>query len=125
MAIHIKCPKGHPLTAKESNAGKTGKCPICKCAVEIPKQSVLTESAILDILGDPEPTTSVYAMTESLFTTELFEAAAPDMPPVPAAQSFASAPLPPSTKTCANCERDIDSRYHICPHCKTYLVDKL
>jgi hypothetical protein len=124
MAIHIKCPKGHPLTAKESSAGKTGKCPICKCAVAIPKQGPLTESAILDILGDPDPTTSVFAMTESLFAVESQEnppSSADLLSPTPATASSAS----PSTRTCTNCERDIDSRYHICPHCKTYLVDKL
>ena len=122
MAIHIKCPNGHSLTTKESSAGKKGKCPVCKCVIDIPKQSVLTESAVMDILGDPEPTTSVYAMTESLFTaieTQDMPPPSADRPPV------ASVPVSSSTRTCPNCERDIDSRYHICPHCKTYLVDKL
>ena len=119
MAINIKCPKGHSLTAKESSAGKTGKCPVCKCAVAIPKQGSLTESAVLDILGDPEPTTSVYAVTESLFTAVETE----DKPSSSANHPVAApATASPSTKTCANCERDIDSRYHICPHCKTYLA---
>jgi len=122
MAIHIKCPNGHSLTTKESSAGKKGKCPVCKCVIDIPKQSVLTESAVLDILGDPEPTTSVYAMTEALFTAVETQ----DTPqPSGGRPSLAPGMVPSSTKTCANCERDIDSRYQICPHCKTYLVDKL
>jgi len=128
MAISLKCPNGHKLTTKESKAGKKGKCPVCQCIFEIPanpaaKQNVLTESAVLDILGDPDPTTSVFAVTDALFTTELITE---QEKPAPSAENHVVAvPPPPSTRTCANCERDIDSRYHICPHCKTYLVDKL
>jgi len=128
MAISFKCPNGHKLTTNESKAGKKGKCPVCQCVFEIPansavKQNLLTESAVLDILGDPDPTTSVFAVTDALFTTELITE---QEKPSRSTEKFAVAvPPPPSTKTCANCERDIDSRYHICPHCKTYLVDKL
>jgi len=126
MAINIKCPKGHSLTAKESDAGKTGKCPVCKCAVAIPaaKPGALTDSVILDILGDPDPKASLYASTEALFTTGIVaepQKKAPDSKntsPVAASPTFLSA-----TKTCANCERDIDAGYHICPYCQTYLVD--
>ncbi len=117
MAIHIKCPNGHNLTAKESSAGKTGKCPVCKCAVVIPavKQDVLSESAILDILGDPEPRASAYATTATSF-------AAVAQKPSVFGRSVASTTVLPSTKTCANCERDIDVGYHICPYCHTYLT---
>ena len=128
MAIHIKCPKGHSLTAQESDAGKTGKCPVCKCAVAIPavKRDVLTESAVLDILGNPDPKASLYAQTEALFTTELAAETHKKTPGLAGTDSLAALPTPLSgTKTCGNCERDIDTGYHICPHCKTYLVDKL
>ena len=123
MAISIKCPKGHKLTAKESNAGKTGKCPVCKRAVTIPaaKPEVLTESVVLNILGDPDPKASLYAQTEELFTAELLSETQQKKTPL---ASAASSPVPSSSKTCDNCERDIDSRYHICPHCNTYLAMK-
>jgi len=121
MAIHFKCPNGHSLSTKESNAGKTGKCPKCQSAFEVPKQTVLTESAVLDIIGDPEPTTSVHAITESLFSAIDTQ----DKPPTTANKSkVAPASAAASSKTCDNCERDIDSRYQICPFCKTYLADK-
>jgi len=128
MAISLKCPNGHKLTTNESKAGKKGKCPVCQSVFEIPasptaRQNVLTESAVLDILGDPEPAASVFTMTDALFTVELITE---QEKPAPSAEKPAApVPPPPSTKTCANCERDIDSRYQICPHCKTYLVDKL
>ena len=116
MAIHIKCPNGHNLTAKESNAGKSGKCPVCKCPVIIPavKQEVLTESAVLDILGDPEPRAASYSSMASSFAS------------VPQKTNFgrsvASTTVLPTSKTCTNCERDIDIGYHICPYCHTYLT---
>ena len=123
MAIHFRCPNGHNLTAKESSVGKTVKCPKCKSPIVIPKQNVLTESAVLDILGDPDPTTSVFAVKDTLFTAELITEG--EKPPVPTDKPAVFVPPPASTKTCANCERDIDSRYQICPHCHTYLVDQL
>jgi len=128
MAISFKCPKGHKLTADDSKAGKKGKCPTCQSAFEIPtppvtKKDVLTESVILGILGNPEPATSVLAMKDELFAVELITEQ--ETPSPSANKPAVPVPPPPSTKTCANCERDIDSRYHICPHCKTYLVDKL
>ncbi len=119
MVISIQCPNGHKLTAKKTSAGKTGKCPVCKSLVAIPKQSVLTESAVLDILGDPEPTTSVFAVTDALFTAELIS----EQEKPSSSTGWFAAP-PASMKTCANCERDIDSRYQICPHCQTYLLNE-
>lgn len=117
MPIQLKCPNGHHLTAKESNAGKTGKCPVCKAAVSIPvlHQTAITDSAIMSILGDPSmakkpgggttvapPKKNVAVQTKN--TT--------------AGSSISM----PHVKLCPNCEREIDLGYHICPHCHTYIT---
>lgn len=116
MALHLKCPNGHKLTAKDSQAGKTGKCPVCKCSVKIPvpKNGAITESAVLDILGDPETKQDSLPSASSIFS-------ATQQKSIVFGRPIASGSLP-TTKSCPSCERDIDVGYHICPHCKTYLT---
>ncbi len=120
MAIHLKCPNGHHLTAKESNAGRTGKCPVCKTAVQIPdvQSDRLTESAVLDILGTPEPRTGSFSPGTTTLATQ---ATTIQRPATVVSRNINSSALPIS-KICPNCDRDIDVGYHICPHCHTYLT---
>ncbi|MGL6225531.1 MAG: hypothetical protein ACRC10_02775 [Thermoguttaceae bacterium] len=115
MAIHLRCPNGHHLTAKETNAGKVGKCPVCKALVQIEsvRPEVLSESAVLDILGRPEPRT--------MSSARLVPNAIAQRPAATLGQRIVSSTLP-TYKSCPNCERDIDVGYHICPHCHTYLT---
>ena len=116
MPITVSCPNGHQLTAQESNAGKTGKCPICKAAISIPvlHQSEISESAIMHILGNPEP------QSRSRVGTVI---APPKRATVPkAAKSTPSSATLPHIKLCPSCEREIDMGYHICPHCHTYIT---
>ena len=115
MTIILKCPNGHSLKAQETSAGKTGKCPICKCEVHIPqnKRLPVTESAVLGIIGTPEPTASHNAPVVTTLAR------------VSSKTSGTSAiltPTMPSTKACPACEKDIDTGYHICPHCHKYLT---
>lgn len=121
MAIHIKCPNGHGLTAKESNAGKTGKCPVCKAPVKIPVllESHLSDSAILDILGGSGNISGacVSATVTPKVMTKTSTAGAGNGQ----THSTGSATLP-HTKVCPSCEREIDMGYHICPHCHTYIT---
>ncbi|MEX1224428.1 MAG: hypothetical protein WEA31_07760, partial [Pirellulales bacterium] len=34
--IHLKCPRGHALTAPDDKAGKSGKCPECGMRFRVP-----------------------------------------------------------------------------------------
>jgi len=112
----MNCPNGHQLTASESNAGKTGKCPVCKAPVSIPapNQTEISDSAIMNILGTAEP------QNRSRIGTVI-------APPKPAAapraaKSTSSSATLPHIKLCPSCEREIDMGYHICPHCHTYIT---
>ncbi|MDR3198106.1 MAG: formate dehydrogenase accessory protein FdhE [Planctomycetaceae bacterium] len=114
MPIQLKCPNGHHLTAKESNAGKTGKCPVCKAAVTIPvlHQTVISDSAVVNILGDP----AGGAKKDNVGTT-----ISPIKKKNKVVSSSASS-ISPHVRICPNCEREIDMGYHICPHCHTYIT---
>ena len=111
MPIPLTCPNGHHLTAKESNAGKTGKCPVCKAVVNIPvlHQTVISDSAIMNILGDPD-----LAGKGAVGTTVAQQKKAPSR--------TSSTVSMPHTKSCPSCEQEIDMGYHICPHCHTYIT---
>lgn len=113
MAIHLTCPKGHHLTARESNAGKIGKCPVCKAPVTIPTSVSLSESAIMNILGNPDAS-SRHTMAPRPQQQTFAE-------PIPGTVS-AEAKAKPATKKCPSCDREIDIGYHICPHCHMYLT---
>ena len=51
--IKFQCPNGHPLTAPESAAGKSGKCPKCNSPFVVPEPVEL--GLDLDPLDDPLP----------------------------------------------------------------------
>ncbi|MDR3233799.1 MAG: hypothetical protein LBT46_09090 [Planctomycetaceae bacterium] len=115
MPIETYCPNGHHLKTDEANAGKTGKCPVCKADVIIsqppvppPKMSgndkpPVSESAVVRILGDLNVGDSRVGKTVMASRR-----------PEPAAV--------PHLKTCPNCDRDIDPGYQICPHCQKQLA---
>lgn len=122
MPIQIKCPNGHSLTAKESNAGKTGRCPVCKEPVSIPvlHQTVISDSAVIDILGD-----AVASRKTSVGTTIAHGKKVGDK--IVRRESrhgdmSASTATMAHVKLCPSCEREIDMGYHICPHCHTYIT---
>ncbi len=109
MPIQLTCPNGHRLTAKDSNAGKTGKCPVCKAAVTIPAlaESAMTDSSVVRLLG------LTGGATKPGNASGDAAAAAKSRPPLV---------TQPHMKQCPNCERDIELGYHICPYCKTYIT---
>ncbi len=121
MTIQLKCPNGHRLTAHESNAGKSGKCPVCKAAVVIPipvrDETAMTDSAVVRILGLPEtlqkPSTSA---AKAAPATPTKSSNSPD----PAHSSHYMAQ--PNMKHCPSCDREIELGYHICPYCRTYIT---
>ena len=115
MPIQLVCPNGHRLTANEANAGKSGKCPVCKAPVTIPipNRTVADDSDIVvAVLG--ELNAQAVAKARQVGRTVL----APRRQTAAVKDSSESA----RTRTCPNCERDIDLGYHVCPHCHTYLT---
>ncbi len=128
MPIHLKCPNGHHLTAKESNAGKTGKCPVCKASVTIPvlHQTAMTDSAIVRILGVPDAPkqnpAGVVGQTVAPTAGNAVGRKAGQAKAQGESPSHSTMTLP-NVKQCPSCEREIDLGYHICPHCRTYITD--
>jgi RNA polymerase subunit RPABC4/transcription elongation factor Spt4 len=110
MTITVLCPKGHRLVANDVNAGKTGRCPVCKATVSIPlpHTGYLSETAIMGILGSPAP-------KKSNIADDLNEFAAMTGNTAPKVQRH------PHIKLCPSCDREMDTGYHICPHCQTYI----
>jgi len=110
MTITVPCPNGHRLVTNDDNAGKIGRCPVCKATISIPlrRTDFLSETAILSILGTPQPRTNN-------ITDDLGEFVAM------AGHSGVKAPHHSPVKLCPSCDREIDSGYHICPHCQTYI----
>jgi hypothetical protein len=115
MAIIVQCPKGHRLAANESNAGKHGRCPVCKAVVTIPmpNETMLSESTILSILGVGETKRHVkqdvtVSKREGAFS-------------LPGSATVVSDEVKAKTRYCPSCDREIDIGYHICPHCQTYM----
>jgi len=114
MSIQLVCPNGHRLTAKESNAGQSGKCPVCKIAVSIPipNRSVTADSAVVvAVLGE----LNAKSATSQVGRTVL-------APKRQSAVAVREASMQARVRICPNCERDIDLGYHICPHCHAYLT---
>jgi len=111
MTITVHCPNGHRLVANDDNAGKTGRCPVCKATISIPlpHADFLSETAILGILGTP------VSRPQSNIADDLGEFAAM------AGHSGAKPQHHPHLKLCPSCDREIDTGYHICPHCQTYI----
>ena len=110
MSITVHCPKGHHLVANDDYAGKTGKCPSCGAIVNIPlpHTEFLSETAILGILGGAAPKRSNSADDHGDFA-------------LLAGTIAKKVQHDPHVKLCPSCDREIDTGYHICPHCHTYI----
>lgn len=104
MSIEVVCANGHTLKVKDSLAGKTGLCPVCKVRVRVPDPTKgLSEDEILTILA-----------SESAESEGLREYHNPD-------GAAEVAPTPPK-KICPKCQREILAATHICPYCRTYIA---
>ncbi len=118
MSIEVVCQNGHALKVKNSLAGKTGVCPVCKVKVKIPGaaapvppggSSELTEDAILDMIGPYEPDQA------------RIQAPIEEEKPARKTSGREGGPVPPK-KTCLKCNAEIPAGTHICPVCRTYLT---
>jgi hypothetical protein len=114
MSIELKCPQGHRLKLKDSMAGMTGRCPLCKSLVHVPKPQpqpqALSEEAILDFLG-PSPDLTDKSITDTIH----------DFGDSVIMRGSAIHHTP--HKICAKCNREMPMAMHICPHCHTYSPD--
>ena len=124
MSIKVTCPNGHRLSAKDSRAGTTGRCPACGATVKIPtlENMAITESSILRLLdvGDgaqvvppPDP---------------IMEGTVPDMSQGMGTGTGKGTGTPKkpakATQICPQCDWEIDAEYKICPNCRYYLIGK-
>jgi hypothetical protein len=104
MAIVVVCPNGHSLKVKTALAGRTGRCPVCKALVKVPSPPTekLSEDAILNIIGSPNPRQDAEKKPQA----------------VAAVKSETEKPK----KSCSRCNREIPVQTHICPYCHTYIA---
>ena len=114
MPIQLVCPNGHRLTAKESSAGKTGKCPVCHAPVPIPipSRSITADSAVVvAVLGELNAQSAAQKVGRTVLA-----------PKRPVAVAVKDSSDLARVRVCPNCEREIDLGYHVCPHCHAYLT---
>ena len=115
MSIRVVCPNGHKLNVKNSFAGKTGLCPVCKARIHVPElpEEDLSEDRILDILG---PHAGGKPGDSSIFT----EVPSAGSSLLSSASSTGKRGAPPK-KNCHHCHSEIAAGIRICPHCHTYI----
>ncbi len=111
MSIRVICPNGHKLKIKDRFAGQVGLCPICKSRIQVPdpKEDVLEEGSIMDILQPQESGLSGIALETPDFDNE-------------PADRWSGEGAQTATKMCSKCLKEIPSEAHVCPHCKTYVA---
>ena len=119
MSISVHCPKGHRLVANDDHAGKAGRCPVCKAMVSIPlpHSDYLSETAIMGILSSPTEKNNTNANILDEFAAMTGHSAKNHPPHSHEKLNHSHEKL----KLCPSCDREIDTGYHICPHCHTYI----
>jgi hypothetical protein len=50
MPIDVVCPNGHALKIKEKYAGKTGLCPKCRAAIDVPAPRPSSIDELIDLV---------------------------------------------------------------------------
>jgi ribosomal protein L40E len=128
MYLRVKCPNGHALKVPMKFAGRDGVCPVCKEKVKIPPldKPEVNEDAILDVIGSGPvaSTASRYAASRDDLPVHQEESegqeaeAAADMVADPGDDSSLL-----KLRKCPQCQRRVPPNFHVCPHCKTYLME--
>lgn len=124
MAIQVVCRNGHTVKVKDSLAGKTGLCPVCKVKVTVPanaalgaiganppSEAPLSEDAILDLLGPHEQDAS-----------RKYEPLEEETPAQAGAPINLDPGAVPRMTSCDRCHQVIPVGTHICPHCRTFIA---
>jgi hypothetical protein len=110
MAIRVVCPNGHTLQLKDSFAGRTGLCPVCKAKVRVPvpQRGDVSEDAILDFLGPAsiEPPEAKEIRVDEGSNEGILQSL-----------GFSG----PRKRICEKCDKEIDAGEKVCPNCNTYL----
>ncbi len=108
MSIRVSCPNGHTLNVKDSWAGMSGLCPVCKARVKVPVPAAeqLSEDDILSFLGPHEPSRKGISVGSDFSGDERDE----------------TERRGPPKKICDMCNREIEAGTHICPYCRTYIA---
>ncbi len=129
MFLRVKCPNGHALKVPAKFAGRDGVCPVCKAKVPIPPldRHDVTDDAVLDALG---PTAT------SLSTVSRYAASRDDLPVHQESDQQESPVSEQDTRAehdddssllkirrCPQCQRRVPPHFHVCPNCKTYLME--
>jgi hypothetical protein len=107
MSIQCVCQNGHVLKVKNSFAGTSGLCPMCKARVDVPHakpEPVMSEETILSIVGTSRPPSGATAG----------QLGAVD----PSSQSGIGL-----RKNCDRCNKEVSAGAHICPYCHTYIAN--
>jgi hypothetical protein len=106
MSIRCVCQNGHVLKVKESFAGSTGLCPMCKARVDVPRrpEPAMSEDTILSIVGADRPPPG----------------AVPGRLNLGEAGSQSGIAL---RKNCDKCNKEVSAGAHICPFCHTYIAN--
>jgi hypothetical protein len=128
MFLRVKCPNGHALKVPTKFAGREGVCPICKSKVKIPplQKPEVSEDAILDVIstGPAASTVSRYAASRNDLPTNDEESALqePESTEMEVRESGEDSSLLKIRK-CPQCQRKVPPHFHVCPNCKTYLME--
>jgi hypothetical protein len=112
MSIRCVCANGHVLKVKESLAGTSGLCPVCRGRVDVPQKTdpAMSEEAIMSIIGTNGPTTRDDPSTRV------------DIASHPGPSDGGSQSGIGLKKMCERCEREITVGVRICPYCHTYIA---
>lgn len=110
MSIRCVCKNGHVLKIKESQAGTTGLCPLCKVRVDVPRlqKTSMSEDAILDLLGREPSPPRVDTSSSGIML-------------IPSDSGVYGQAKP--QKACNRCNREVPAGTHICPYCRTYIAN--
>ncbi len=109
MSIRCVCRNGHVLNVKDSYAGVSGLCPLCRTRVDVPRPhraADVSEDVILDILGKQAATAVAAAEPYEGLDSTLSGIHAKTTP----------------KKSCERCNQEVSAGTHICPYCHTYIA---
>jgi hypothetical protein len=96
MPIRFRCPNGHRLIAEDRHAGRVATCRHCGTKVEVPSPvaDIVSDTSVLRILGDYEPSKTVVVRDVVAVAEE---------------------------RSCPRCRASFAMNMRICPDCNLYL----
>jgi hypothetical protein len=128
MFLRVKCPNGHALKVPVKFAGRDGVCPVCKAKVQIPplERKEVSEDAVLDALGPTGTSLSVvsrYAASRDDLPVHQEESGEPQAADQDTQVQHGDDSSLQKIRRCPQCQRRVPPHFHVCPHCRTYLIE--